>query len=297
VVVLKALYGMLIASLLWYQKFREDLESIGFKFNIYDPCVANRMINNKQHTIRFHVDDILSSHVDSEVNDGFLQWLNKMYGSVKEVSAKRGDVHKYLGMIIDFRSKGKVKFRMDDYVVDMLNEFPSKVGSKDTASTPASSGLFDDKNSKLLDHRKKEQFHTFVAKCLFLSKRARPDIQLTVAVLSTRVKGPTNQDWLRLERLMKYLNGTRTFHLTLGIDDVKVIKWYVDASYGVHPDLRSHTGSIMTMGTGAVQNLITSTLTLLTPYHKILSIHVTDLHFVLGSNSTCRIFLFLVRLH
>ena len=53
---------------------------------------------------------------------------------------------------------------------------------------------------------------------------------------------------------MKYLNGTRTFHLTLGIDDIKVIKWYVDASYGVHPDLRSHTGSIMTMGTGAVQS-------------------------------------------
>ena len=88
VVVLKALYGMLIASLLWHQKFREDLESIGFKFNIYDPCVANRMINNKQHTTRFHVDDILSSHVDSEVNDGFLQWLNKKYGSLKEVSAK-----------------------------------------------------------------------------------------------------------------------------------------------------------------------------------------------------------------
>jgi len=93
-----------------------------------------------------------------------------------------------------------------------------------------------------------------VAKCLFLSKRARPDIQLTVAVLSTRVKSPTNQDWLRLERLIKYLNGTRTFHLTLGIDDVKVIEWYVDASYGVHPDLRSHTGSIMTMSTRAVQS-------------------------------------------
>ena len=53
---------------------------------------------------------------------------------------------------------------------------------------------------------------------------------------------------------MKDLNGTRTFHLTLGIDDVKVIKWYVDAPYGVHPDLRSHTGSIMTMGTGAIQS-------------------------------------------
>ncbi len=53
---------------------------------------------------------------------------------------------------------------------------------------------------------------------------------------------------------MKYINGTRTCYLTLGIDDVKVIKWYVDISYGVHPDLRSHTGRIMTMGTGALQS-------------------------------------------
>ena len=32
-----------------------------------------------------------------------------------------------------------------------------------------------------------------------------------------------------------------------------MIKWYVDASYAVHPDYRSHTGAVMTMGRGAVQ--------------------------------------------
>jgi hypothetical protein len=42
--VLRALYGMLVAALLWYQQFREDLESVGFKFNVYNPCVANRKV-------------------------------------------------------------------------------------------------------------------------------------------------------------------------------------------------------------------------------------------------------------
>jgi len=84
VVVLSALYGMLVATLLWYQKFRRDLEAIGFKFNVYDPCIANRIVNGKQHTIRFHVDDVLSSHVESNVNDQFLKWLNEMYGSLKK---------------------------------------------------------------------------------------------------------------------------------------------------------------------------------------------------------------------
>jgi len=52
---------------------------------------------------------------------------------------------------------------------------------------------------------------------------------------------------------MKYLNGTKQYHLKVGIDDLKVIKWYVDASYGVHEDFRSHIGSVMSMGIGTMQ--------------------------------------------
>ena len=47
----KALYGMLQSSLLYYKKFRKDLEGIGFVVNPYNPCVANRIINRSQHTV------------------------------------------------------------------------------------------------------------------------------------------------------------------------------------------------------------------------------------------------------
>ena len=49
---------MLQAALLWYQKFRTDLEEEGYTFNPYDSCVANKTINGEQHTIVFHVDDL-----------------------------------------------------------------------------------------------------------------------------------------------------------------------------------------------------------------------------------------------
>ena len=42
--VIRALCGMLIAALLWYRQFQKDLESIGFKFNPCDSCVANRKV-------------------------------------------------------------------------------------------------------------------------------------------------------------------------------------------------------------------------------------------------------------
>ena len=74
------------------------------------------MVNGKQQTIRFHVDDLLSSHVDPKVNDDFLKWMNDTYGSLKECKCTRGKIHNYLGMTLDFSKKGKVKIRMDDYV-------------------------------------------------------------------------------------------------------------------------------------------------------------------------------------
>ena len=59
----------------------------------------------------------------------------------------------------------------------------------------------------------------------------------------------------KLLRMMKYLNGTKKLVLTLSADSLSIVKWYVDASFAVHPDFKSHTGAVMTMGKGAIQSL------------------------------------------
>jgi len=255
VVILRAIYGMLEASLLWYKKLRKDLEEEGFEFNPYDPCIANRMVRGKQHTIRFHVDDLLSSHVDSKVNDMFYKWMNETYGSLKEVTCTRGKVHTYLGMTLDFTRQGKVKVRMDDYVDRMLAEFPVKFKDGNKQETPAGINLLDIGKGADLDPKQKEIFHSFVAKSLFLSKRARLDIAPTVAILASRVQKPNVSDWHKLCRMMRYLHNTKKWHLTMSADDLRVMKWYIDASFAVHPDFKSHTGAVMTMGGGAMQAL------------------------------------------
>ena len=67
--VLRALYGMLVAALEWYKKIKTDLERIRFEFNPYDGCVANRMVNGNQQTLRLHVDDMLVSCKKKKAND------------------------------------------------------------------------------------------------------------------------------------------------------------------------------------------------------------------------------------
>ena len=100
----KALYGMMIASVLYYKKFRKDIESIGYEVNPYDNCVANKVVNGEQHTIKWHVDDAKASHVDAKVNDEFYNWCESKYGedNIGHVKVIRGKKHDYLAMILDY---------------------------------------------------------------------------------------------------------------------------------------------------------------------------------------------------
>ena len=66
-----------------------------------------------------------------------------------------------------------------------------------------------------------------------------------------QTKEPNVSDWNKLIRMMKYLNGTQDMKLTLSAKNLQSIKWYVNASFAVHPDFRSQTIGSMTFGKGA----------------------------------------------
>ena len=51
---------------------------------------------------------------------------------------------------------------------------------------------------------------------------------------------------------MKYLRATVDMPLTLEASDMRIVKWHIDASFAVHPDMKSHTGGAMTLGKGTV---------------------------------------------
>jgi hypothetical protein len=140
---------------------------------------------------------------------------------------------------------------MDDYVQDLLDEAPEDMLG--TVATPAGEHLFTvTENPTYLDDPDAELFHHLTAKLLFLCKRARPDLQTAVAFLTTRVKRPDVDDYKKLGRVIKYLRGTPDLALTLEADNAHVVKWWADASFAVHTDMRSHTGGTMSLGKGSV---------------------------------------------
>jgi histone deacetylase 1/2 len=57
----------------------------------------------------------------------------------------------------------------------------------------------------------------------------------------------------KLFRVLKYINGTRELTLILEPNNSNNIEIYVDASYGIHNDGKSHTGMCIKHGNGTIE--------------------------------------------
>ena len=102
---------------------------------------------------------------------------------------------------------------------------------------------------------------------LYLSKRVRPDTLVAVGILSTRIQKSTAEDWIKLERVLMYLNSTPGLGVVIRPAAELRMLAYVDASFAVHADMKSHTGAVFTLGEGPLyvgskkQSLVTKSST------------------------------------
>jgi hypothetical protein len=120
----------------------------------------------------------------------------------------------YLGMTLDYTTKGKITISMYEYIEKMLTELPSDMNG--VSKIPAAGHLFNiNPDATKLPEDKAQLFHHLVAKLLYLCRRTRQDLQTAVAFLCTRVKEPDEDDYKKLIKVMQYIRNTK--HLTLTI--------------------------------------------------------------------------------
>ena len=156
------------------------------------------------------------AHLSPAIVTDHIKLLDGEYGSNDPLTVTRGKIHEFIGMTIDFSLKRGVAFSQYDYVKKFWNELPDDLKGPYRKS-PAPDNLFKvDRNAKVVDPKKKEQYHWATAKSLFLSQRSRYDLQLATGFHCTRVKLPTVQDWGKLRHMLGYMWATR--YLPLIID-------------------------------------------------------------------------------
>ncbi len=113
--------------------------------------------------------------------------------------------------------------------------------------TPAGDHLFKVReDGRKLNEEQVDAFHHTVYQLLFAANQVHCDIQTAVSFLTMPVQEPDEDDWGKLKRILKYLNGTWYLKLTLSMDQLKfTIHCYVDWSHQIHKDCRGQTGSLV----------------------------------------------------
>jgi hypothetical protein len=73
--------------------------------------------------------------------------------------------------------------------------------------------------------------------------------------LSAKVRNPSENDWDKLTNLLQFLRNIKGYIVRLILEDNCNVSWYLDVSFAVHEDMKSHTGAVMTLGEGLVQEI------------------------------------------
>jgi hypothetical protein len=121
---LKAMYGCVQVSALWYALIRSFLEELEYECSPTDRCVFRKRVGERIFVLLLYVDDILAQ-VDDKEAERLREHLMKRFGEVQfEVGSKLS----YLGMQIDIRNEGTM-IDMSFYVKKLLEGTMVKGGN------------------------------------------------------------------------------------------------------------------------------------------------------------------------
>jgi hypothetical protein len=189
-----------------------SLSRVPAKTDPYNGCVANKAVKGKRVMISFYIDDCKISHKISAIIDNTIAWLRVEYKRIFKdgswhMKVHRGKAHKYLGMSLDFSHKGQCRVTIHDSIDGILHTYNLAIKDHDdgyqifgkchSKMSAAPDNLFMvNEDCKKLSNEAAATFHAIGAKALYLyvTKKARPDISLAIAFLTTGGRSPNTEN-------------------------------------------------------------------------------------------------------
>ena len=159
--------------------------------NQYDLCVTNRIVDEKQCTICWNVDDNKGSHVDPKV----IVWVIKNIEQKLWKKTEKEEHHTFVGIDLEFTKEINIKITIKGYIRQCFKAF---------IIFGVEIELFViEENTILLNDKQADAIHHIVAKLLYVTKRARVEVDLAVFYLCTRVWCIDKDDWEKLRQFLR----------------------------------------------------------------------------------------------
>jgi hypothetical protein len=129
----------------------------------------------------------------------------------------------------------------------VLNEYKNDFEDLREQPNPCGEDIFKpDYNAEDSEPISATEFLSKLMKVRYLV-RTRPDIELACSALCTRSRNPCVGDMKALNKLLKYLDGTRGHGIFIRPTDLKTVCFF-DAGFAVHLDKKSHSGHWVAFG-------------------------------------------------
>lgn len=235
----KSLYGLKCAPKCWNMKFNEFMFKYGFKRSEYDSCLYVKRDNDCYMFVLLFVDDLLVlGTAESQVIE-----FKKVLGNTFRMR-DLGMINHYLGIVFN-KNANSITLNQCKYLENVLKKFDML--ECNGVSTPIEQN-FDHK--QLL--RKKSETVQIENKCrqligclTYVMLCTRPDLCVSINILSRYQSCASNDLWIALKRILRYVKNTIDYKLTYTCQGVDLLSGYADADWaGDTTDRKSTSGYV-----------------------------------------------------
>jgi len=253
----KALYGLIQSAKLWNELITKVLTKHEFKTqNNIDHCLFVKHDAAGLKIVVLTVDDLF---ISSNTLEGLVYIENIMRKHFKDIVVQNIDKHNnisHLGLNINYDlQQGIVKITQPKYIHQLCHDSDTVL---DTSVTYPILPSDIEADNKSVPHDADENVDTTeylstLHRLMYLATRSRPDILFATTYLSTKSHKPKRRHMTALSRIISYVSNTQNLALTYKSDPLHPVT-YIDASFNLHDDAKSHTGAIFKLSadSGAV---------------------------------------------
>ena len=241
VILKKSLYGLPESNRLFEQERNIHLALAGFLPSINEPSIFTRYdsIKGRYSLLFMHVDDgqlfctcLLHWH-------DIIKFLELRFGEL----TKSDDSSQHVGVTFNKLPDGSFSTSQSGYIERMIEEF----NVTKSICNPSKLNLYDNNNVEDCIPIDIKWFQRVEGSLIYLLL-TRHDVRKEIVFLGSKCAKPCTGDMKKLTLIMQYLNSTSSYGPRYYTKEGPILYGYVDASFNVHPDSRSHTGYFTCIG-------------------------------------------------
>ena len=240
--VLRPIYGLKQSNNIFDKALRDVFLSLKYTSTFDNPSIFVKVNPDNPHqrcTVSMHVDDGLGVCTHTPYRDELLTALTSRFGPL----TYNAESTSYTGTSLCRHPTGAVTLSMEGYI----RRFITGLGLQDIApaSSPSTADLFHPSQDTT---PVSIPLYQHIIGCFIHCLKIGHHIRKEVTFLAGKTSKPTMDDLRKCIRVIRFLNQHPTLGPTYFTTDGPILYGWVDASYGVHTDARSQSGSFLSIG-------------------------------------------------